>query len=610
MAFGAHPLRTIFIGERLPTAHAIHQRLQKMLALPVFGSDAISSSAYATEEIMRALMLAGTAALLYSTAVAGAIALLFAIVALSYRQTVLAYPSGGGAYIVARENLGLYPGLIAASALLTDYVLTVAVSVASGIAAIISAVPILEPERVLLCLIVIWFIALANLRGVRESGRLFAGPAYLFVATVVLMLVIGAVRRMVSPGVVAAGPAHEMAAAHPLTVVLMLRAFASGCAALTGIEAISNAVPAFRPPESRNAAATLVWMTAICIGLFLGITALAQWYRITPDVSGYETVLSKLGRAAFGAGFPYYVLQVATMLVLSLAANTSFADFPRLSSILARDRLAPRQLANLGDRLVFSNGIVLLAVFSSALIVRFRGMTHTLIPLYAVGVFISFTLSQAGMVVHASRARERGWRWHAAINAVGAATTAIVLVVVASVKFAHGAWIVLLVIPLLVLGFRKIWRHYRALAAALTLEGYQMPRALHHQVLVLVPGLHRGIVQALLYARYLSGECEAVFVETNPDETPKLREKWQRLSLDIPLTVLKSPRGSLIEPITEHIHRIRSEKNVDIVTVVLPEFATTRWWHPLLHNQSGLMLKFALMNEPGVVVTNVRFRAG
>jgi len=600
-------LRRFVFGEPLPTARAIHERLPKTLALPVFASDAISSSAYATEEILLALVLAGSGALRFSTGVAAAITLLFAIVAISYRQTVLAYPSGGGAYIVARENLGLLPGLIAAAALLTDYVLTVAVSIAAGAAALISAVPGLAAQREAICLIFIAFITLANLRGARESGRIFAGPVYLFVGSAALLILVGAV-RLAQGGAPPAQPVALAAAAQPVTIFLILRAFASGCAALTGIEAIANGVPAFRPPESRNAAATLMAMAAICISIFLGITLFAQLFHIVPDLSGHETVVSKLGRAVFGTGLLYFILQAATAAILVLAANTSFADFPRLSSILARDRLAPRQLANLGDRLVFSNGIVLLGAFSAGLIVLFHGLTHRLIPLYAIGVFISFTLSQAGMVRHWQRLRTRGWHLKAAINALGAIATAVVLVVVASVKFIHGAWIVLVVIPLLILGFRKIAQHYRDLGRALSLEGYEVPRVLRHAVLVLVPGLNRGVVPALLYARTIAPQLEAVFVEIDPAETSRLQQRWNQLDLGIPLTVLKSPWRSLTGPIIQYVRTLRAEKHVELVTVIIPEFATTRWWHKLLHNQAGLMLKIALMFEPGVVVTNVRYR--
>lgn len=599
-------LRRIIVGERLPTSRALHERLPKILALPTFAADAISSSAYATEEILLVLVVAGAGGLRYTTSVALAIALLFTIVALSYRQTVMAYPLGGGAYTVARENLGLFPGLIAASALLTDYVLTVAVSIASGVAAVISAAPVLGEYRVELCVAFIAFITITNLRGTRESGRLFAGPTYLYVGVMLLMLVVAAMRDALSHGAAAAAPRYVQPE-QALTIFLLLRAFASGCAALTGIEAIANSVPSFRPPESRNAAVTLLWMLAICVILNLGAAAFSQLYHIVPDQSHQETVLSQLGRTVFGRGTLYYILQAATAIILTLAATTSFAGFPRLASILAQDRLAPRQLASVGDRLVFSNGILLLGTASAVLIVAFKGMTHALIPLYAVGVFISFTLSQAGMVRHWQKLRTGGWRVSATINAVGAVVTGIVVLVVGGAKFLHGAWITLLLIPVLMVVFLKIHQHYRTLAAALTMEGYEIPRGVRHAVLVLVPGVQRGVVSAVLYARSIAPDCEAVFVEIDPAETPTVQEQWYRYRMGCPLTVLKSPWRSLVGPLIDYIRTVRAERHVDLVTVVIPEFATTRWWHGLLHNQSGLMLKLALMSEPGVVVTNVRY---
>jgi amino acid transporter len=607
-------LRRLVLGERLATARAEHERLPKFLALPIFASDAISSSAYATEEILLALVLAGSLALHYATAISVAICLLFAIVAISYRQTIIAYPSGGGAYIVARENLGIFPGVLAASALLTDYVLTVAVSIAAGVAAILSAMPELMPYRIILCLLLIAFIALANLRGVRESGWLFAGPTYLFIISGLLLLGVGAYRALTGAAPDASTPPPLIAATHPLTIFILLRAFASGCAALTGTEAISNAVQAFKAPEAKNAAATLLLMAFVCILLFLGITMLTQTFHILPDGAfpggmqhHTETVLSKLGRAVFGVGPLYYLLQIATAMILVLAANTSFAGFPRLASILAADNLAPRQLANLGDRLVFSNGIVLLGLVSGGLIVLFHGLTHALIPLYAVGVFLAFTLSQAGMVVHWRKEKTPGWQIKAAVNAVGAASTFVVLLIVGGVKFMGGAWIVLLLIPLLVLVFYKISQHYQILSRTLTIEGYSAPRALRHVVIVLVPGLHRGVLDAIAYAKSISSECEGVYVEIDPIQSQKLREEWKARQIDMPLTVLQSPWRSLTEPIIQYIKTVRVEQHADLVTVVLPEYVTTRWWHRLLHNQAGLMLKWALMFVPGVVVTNVRY---
>jgi len=600
------PLRRLVIGERLPTARAIHERLSKYVALPVFGSDPISSSAYATEEILLVLVVAGAGGLQYSVAVSLAIATLFTMVVISYRQTVEAYPSGGGAYIVAHDNLGVMPGLLAAGALLTDYVLTVAVSVSAGIAAIISAFPTLEPHRVLLCVVAILGITLANLRGARESGGLFAPPVYLFVAIVVVMIVTGAIRALLGAG----RPIETvelMPISHPVTAFLLVRGFASGCAALTGIEAVSNGIPAFKPPESRNAATTLAWMGAICLALFVGITALSRVYHIVPVAHGHETVLSMLGRSVFGGGILYLALQAATAGILILAANTSFADFPRLSSILARDGFAPRQLANLGDRLVFSNGILLLGLVSCLLVVAFGGLTHSLIPLYAVGVFVSFTLSQAGMVRHWTRARGERWRLKAVVNAMGACATGVVFLVVLSVKFIHGAWTITLVVPIIVLGFRKVNQHYRTLAASLRLEHVAPPRTMRHAVLILVPSVHKGVIRALRYAKSIAPDSEAVFVEIDPKDTPRIQEEWAALESGIPLTILKSPWRSLTEPIIRYTRTLRAERGLDTVTIIIPEFVTTRWWHHLLHNQSGLLLKFALMFEPGIIVTNVRY---
>jgi amino acid transporter len=605
---GLASLRRLIVGERLPTERAIHERLPKYLALPVFASDAISSSAYAIEEILLVVVVAGSAGMAYSSGVAAAIAMLFMIVAFSYRQTVLAYPTGGGAYTVARENLGVGPGLVAAAALLTDYVLTVAVSIAAGVAAITSAIPSLAPDRVLLGVFFVALITAANLRGARESGKLFAPPVYLFVAVCLLMVPVGLVRLLLHSPDNVAQIVPPMDVAQPVTLLLLLRAFASGCAALTGIEAISNGVPAFRPPEAKNAATTLAWMAAICVSIFVGLTILTELYHVVPDPSGHETVLSILGRHVFGRGVLYFLLQTATAAILILAANTSFADFPRLSSILARDGFAPRQLANLGDRLVFANGILVLGALSAVLIWRFHGRAHALIPLYAIGVFISFTLSQAGMVKHWLALKTPGWEVKAAINATGAVATAVVLIVVTTAKFTHGAWMVLLIVPILVAGFRKIAVHYRGLSAMLSPEGYAPPRAIRHTVLVLVPGFHRGVLDALAYARTISTDSEAVFVEIDPRDTPALQEHWRRAGLGIPLTVLKSPWRSLAEPIIHYTRTLRAEKHIEMVTVIIPEFVTTHWWHRLLHNQSGLMLKLALMFEPGVVVTNVRYR--
>ncbi len=600
-------VRRLIIGQPLPTARAIHERLTKVLALPVFASDAISSSAYATEEILLALVVAGTVGLGYSVGVALAIALLFAIVSISYRQTVIAYPSGGGAYIVARENLGTTPGLLAAAALLTDYVLTVAVSIASGVAAITSAAPALLPYRVAIAVFFIALIALANLRGARESGALFAPPVYLFIGIVLLMLPVGLIRLAThGAAVTETAAAPVVPAVQAVTLVLLLHAFASGCAALTGIEAISNGVPAFRAPQSRNAATTLLWMAVTCITLFVGITVLAKGFHIVPNAQGAPTVLSMIGRAAFGSGFLYLVLQAATAAVLVLAANTSFADFPRLSSILARDGFAPRQLANLGDRLVFSNGIVLLALASAALVVLFQGRTHLLIPLYAVGVFISFTLSQAGMVVHWRRAATPGWKGKAAVNALGAVATFVVLIVVGSMKFLQGAWIVLLFIPILMLIFGRIARHYQELRKVLRVADAGAPRALRVAVLVPVQSVDPSTLHAVAYAKTISPDPVALYVETDPEDTPRFREEWEQAVPGMPLAVVASPEQSLVAPTVRYARALHAERGVDLVTVVIPESVGKHWWQRMLQDQGGLLLKLALLSEPNVAVANVR----
>src|SRR5437868_6527648 len=485
-------LKRWLVGPPMPLAQARHERLSKRVALAVFSSDALSSVAYATEEILLILVLAGTAALHYSVPIALAITALLAIVAISYQQTIHAYPSGGGSYIVARENLGSVPGLVAAAALLVDYVLTVSVSVAAGVAAVTSAMPHLAEHKVAIGVGCVAVIALANIRGVRESGRIFAVPTYFFIVSFGILLLEGFSR--LATGSLPATPPPDIPAVEALTWFLILRAFASGCTAMTGIEAISNGIPAFRPPESRNAAITLGWMAVILSTMFAGLTVLADRLGIVPVAT--ETVVSQIARRLHGTGVFYYMIQAATALILVLAANTSFADFPRLSSLLARDRFVPRQFANLGERLVFSNGILVLAGMAAVLLVIFGGETHALIPLYAVGVFISFTLSQSGMVRRWLRVRGPGWPHRLAINAIGALTTGIVTLVIAVTKFTHGAWIVVLVIPMLVAGFIAMRRHYDDVAMQLSLDGWEGPPAMQHIVLVLRSEEHTSELQS------------------------------------------------------------------------------------------------------------------
>src|SRR6266851_4303634 len=543
-------LKRLIVGAPMPLAQARHERLSKTVALAVFSSDAMSSVAYATEEILLILILAGTAAIHLTVPIALAIAALLVVVSVSYQQTIHAYPSGGGSYIVARANLGPTAGLVAAGALLIDYVLTVSVSVAAGVAALTSAVPWLLTHRVLLGVVFTAAIAYANLRGVRESGRVFAVPTYLFIVTFSVLVGTGLFRWLTGT-LPAAAAAHEtVAATQPLTWFLVLRAFASGCTALTGVEAISNGVPAFKHPEARNAAITMGWMAAVLGTLFIGVSVLASALGITPMAD--ETVVSQVARRLFGDGFPYYLVQGSTTLILVLAANTSFADFPRLNSLLARDRYAPRQFRTLGDRLVFSNGILILAGLAAALIVVFGGDTHALIPLYAVGVFISFTLSQAGMVRH-WLTDGGGWRWRLAVNGVGALVTGAVTVVIAVTKFTHGAWIVVLLIPLLVLGFRAIHRHYDTVAHELSLEHLVEEPPVNNTVLVLVGDLHMGVVKALRYAQSLSPSPKAVYVELDPSATARLEERWSKGGCGVPLVVLASPYRSMLRPLLDYI---------------------------------------------------------
>ncbi len=599
-------LRRLLFGNPLPTAHEVYHRLTKIQALAVFSSDALSSVAYATEEILLVLVAAGSSALGLSVPIALAIGALLAVVGTSYYQTIHGYPAGGGAYIVAHDNLGAWPGLVAAAALLIDYVLTVAVSVTAGVAAVTSAFPVLLPFRVLLCLSAIGLIAWANLRGVRESGRLFSIPTYGFICIFLTLIVVGLAR--VIAGDLAAVPSQTSestaGAGTVLMAFLILRAFASGCTALTGIEAISNGIPAFDKPEADNAGKTLLAMVGLLLTMFLGITVLADVSGVVPIEQ--QTVVSQVGRLVFGSGPLYLALQAATALILVLAANTSFADFPRLSAILARDKYVPRQLANLGDRLVFHNGIVALALLASALVVVFGGQTHRLIPLYAVGVFLAFTLSQAGMVVHWEKEAGSSWRWKAMVNGLGAVATGVVLFVILAGKLVHGAWIVTLLIPALAWSFHTVRRHYENVAEQLSLDGLSPERwtdlALRrgHKVVVPVSGMHRGTLAALRFARSLSRDVTAVVVDVEPDETSRVRKKWPSWGHDVPLSVLKSPYRSTLGPLLEYLDEVdQQDPERGLSVVVLPEFVTATWWQNLLHNQTAQLIKTALVYRRG-----------
>jgi amino acid transporter len=606
-------LKRILVGRPLATEQQQHQRLRKIVALAIFASDPLSSNAYATEAIMLVLITVGIGALTLSIPICIAIIMLLLIVGFSYRQTIHAYPSGGGAYIVAHENLGQLPGLVAAAALLIDYVLTVAVSIAAGVFAITSLAstwgyPNLADYRVEISLVCIAIITMVNLRGVKESGAIFAAPTYLFIVSILACVGIG-ITQLVLTGTVPQlpEPAELPPPTHTLTLFLVLQAFSAGCTALTGVEAISNGVPAFRKPESRNAATTLLVMLAISSVMFLAITVLAHFTGAIPREE--ESVVSQVARAVVGTGTFYFIIQLATALILVLAANTAYADFPRLSSILSRDRFLPRQFASRGDRLVFSNGILILGLLAALLIVAFDAREQAMLPLYAIGVFISFTLSQGGMVSHWLRSREPGWQRSVVMNGVGATLTAIVFVVIIVTRFERGAWAVLVAIPLIVLLFHAIHRHYLAVARQLSLsEGRPVGEVLRHTALVLVSGIHRGVIPALEYAKSIAPDnTTALYVDLDPEEVAKVQAKWAQWGRDVPLVVLPSPYRSLIRPILGYIDEMDKLYEDDVLTVILPEFIPSKWWQHLLHNQTALLIKAALLFRKGIIVTSVPY---
>jgi amino acid transporter len=609
-------IRGVAIGRPLASEEEIGERLSKRKALAIFSSDAISSSAYATEEILRVLVLAGTgAALLYSLPVAGAISILLAVVAISYRQVCRAYPSGGGAYSVSKANLGALASLVAAAALLIDYVMTVAVSTASAIAQVYSVAPAVYDFRIEIGVIAIALITTANLRGLRESGNIFAVPTYLFVFLALLMVGLGSYS-------VVTGQAHDIvqpdaveSGTEAIGIFLLLKAFASGSVALTGTEAIANGVPAFKPPEAKNAANTMIAMAVLLAVLFIGITFVADGYGILPTEEGGQTVVALVASTVFGAGSPlFYVFQLATALILFLAANTSFNAFPRLGALLAIDGYLPRQLAFRGDRLAFSYGIILLAAVAAALIVAFGGDTHALIPLYSVGVFVCFTLSQIGMVRHWHRSGESGRWWRAAINGFGAVLTGVVLVVVASVKFIDGAWLVVVLIPVIVGVMLFIKRQYDASRRQLAIRhDYVAERPQREERAVIpVPGINRAVVQAVNVGRSIADDVRAVFITDDPDDIGPMQENWEKHVPGVPLVVVESPYRALVGPLSAYLDVLDAawppDKPAPITFVILPEYVARRWWERILYNQSVKRLRSALLGRPHTVVVNVPYR--
>lgn len=599
--------KQFFIGNPLTMDKLEEEQIPKWKALAVLSSDALSSVAYATEEVLIALMALSYAAMAWSMPMAVGVAILLLIITLSYQQTISAYPHGGGAYTVAKENLGETAGLVAGAALLIDYILTVSVSVSAGVENIGSAFPFIAEHKILVGVFFIILIMSLNLRGIRESSNVFAYPTYFFIFSILLLIGMGFYNIITGQAIQQAPILHETYPEVPL--FLLLRAFASGCSALTGIEAISNGVPIFKKPSQKNAKITMVWMGAILGSFFLGITLLAHVYAITP-LQG-ETVMSQLSRSVFGTSFMYYATQVAVALILLLAANTSYADFPRLSSLLSKDRFLPRQLASIGDRLVFSNGIMGLTLSAAILVVIFKGSTHLLIPLYAVGVFLSFTLSQLGMIVHHTKFKDKHWKKGLVINALGAMTTFVVLIVITVTKFTHGAWIIVVLIPLLVFFFKQIKRHYLAVGHQLARDTYHKDLNLEdpkkYTAIVPISGIHPGVVMAVQYAMTISNDVRVCYVDVDHEATQKMIKVWDKWSQGLPLVVLKSPYRSVLGPLLDYIDQTHIESKKELVSVVVPEFITKRWYHQFLHNQMTLVLRTALRLRAGKVVTSIRY---
>ena len=624
----ASTLKRFLIGRPLATDEADHQRISKTIGLAVFSSDAISSTAYATGEVL--LVLVGAAGLYKGLGakygvqdtpallpiIATLVVVLLAIVANSYRQTIHAYPDGGGAYIVSKENLGEIPSLVAGGSLLVDYVLTVSVSIAAGVLAMYSAFPSLYDYRVEICLFFVLLLTVANLRGVKESGLFFAIPTYLYMIAMAMFIVWGIVEK--ARGTLQVIPPSLEGIAHvrehfkvsdsfvPISAYIFARAFSSGAVALSGVEAISNGIPAFRKPTSKNAATTLVWMTLILGTGFFGISMIATWMKPTPSES--ESIISIMGRELMGGGVPYYFLQFATMAILILAANTAYADFPRLAAILGKDGYLPRQFAARGDRLVFSNGVLILAGLASVLLVVFQGDVSKLIPLYAVGVFTSFTLSQSGMVRHHLKEKQKGWRVSPAFSLVGAIATGIVMAVVIVSKFLIGAWVIVVIIPIIVVAFKSVKRHYSSVARQLRIEPGPEESVLQHSVVVLVGGLHRSSLAALRYARSVHADnTVALSVAIDEDHADRIRQEWERYGVTVPLEILESPYRDLTTIVINHLDELDRRWGHDYVTVVIPEFVTPHWWQGVLHNQSALALKLRLLARRDTVVVSVPF---
>jgi amino acid transporter len=611
-------VKSFFLGRPLANEEEIGERLPKKLALPIFSSDAISSSAYATDEILRVLVLAGASALFISIEVAIGITILLTVVSFSYRQVCRAYPSGGGAYVVARENISQIAGLIAAAALFIDYIMTVAVSTASAVSQAYSVWPALYDIRIEIALASIALITVANLRGLRESGYIFALPTYLFVGMALTMISLGVLRIATGTVPTLPDPAYVIKPPDPveaLTVILLLKAFAGGAVALTGVEAIANGVPAFKPPEAKNAANTMTMMAVLLGVLFIGITFVGNRFGIQPTTEAGPTAIAQVSSSVFGAGSPWFVLfQVSTALILFLAVNTSFNAFPRLAAILAEDGFMPRQFSIRGDRLAYSWGIVALAAVAALLLVVFQGDVHLLIPLYSVGVFVCFTLSQTGMVRHWLTVKEPGWKWRLTINGVGAMLTFIVLIVVASVKFTSGAYLVLVLIPVLVVMMLFINRQYGASARQLALQpGFVVPPpGRDERAVIPVPALNRAVVRAVNVARSIADDVMAVYISSDPDDSATMRTRWEEAVPGVPLVIVESPYRALVGPLMAYLDVLDRawppDKPEPITFIVIPEYVASHWWERILYNQSARRLRTVLLGRPHTVVVDVPYR--
>jgi amino acid transporter len=605
-------VKRLLLGNPLHNIEAAHQRLNKVTALAVLSSDAMSSVAYGPQEVLLMLALAGTGALRLSFPIAIAIGALLVIVVLSYRQTIREYPGGGGSYIVAKDNLGTWPGLIAGASLLVDYILTVAVSISAAVAAITSAFPGMLRFTVPLAVLFVLLLSVANLRGVRESGAIFAPPTYAFIILLGYMVVVGLWRFATGDPFTVPAPHEGIAAIQSLTLFLLLKAFASGCSAMTGVEAIANGVQLFKKPEARNAQITMTWMGGILLSLLLGVSVLALLAHVQPSET--ETLISQLSREMFGTGWLYYALSASVALILVLAANTAYADFPRLSSFIAEDDFLPHQLRDRGYRLVFSNGIILLTAAAIALLVLFRGQTTRLIPLYAIGVFMSFTLSQAGMVIHHTRVREPRWRLSRTINAVGAVATGLVTAVVAIAKFHDGAWIVVFLIPLIVAYFLWVQRQYARVKSQLALSDEELTdlnwrsyNRMHNHVIVVVKAIDRRLVRAIQYAKSLKADVtEAVFVDIS-GKAESMRGQWDKADFGIRLRIIDSPYREIIGPLMDYVRSVPRPTPDHVVTVILPEYAAENPADVILHDQTSLWIKTQLFNMPGVIMTDVPY---